>query len=571
MQDWVGQQVSNYRLVKLLGYGGFGEVYLGEHNSLKSYAAIKVLSTQLKGNEVNAFLKEAQTIARLDHPHIVRVLDFVVQMGTPFLIINYLPNGTLRNHYPAGARLPLATVVSYVKEAADALQYAHDEKVIHRDIKPENMLLGRRSELVLTDFGIATVAHSSRYQNTQDIAGTIAYMAPEQIQGYPRPSSDQYSLGIVVYEWLTGERPFRGSWIEVATQHLTINPRPLREKVPEIPPAIEHVVLTALSKDPKQRFDNIQSFATALEQASLSPQSSKASVSELEPATKLVSTTYQSPPMVAPSPQLSDLNAMYRESIKARAQGDLERTALLWQQILDRDSQFQSGTLAAQLKKLLEELTPWRIKRLSDQAEQARAAGAWGQEIGHLQALLKLMPDDDETNASIALAEQHQRYAWMYEVAAQFVAENALSEAKTQLEMLWQEDPDYGDPAILAEKVGIKFPSLLKESYRGTYQWGDTSKHRIELDSISQRGTVIKGHLCYNSDKAHIYSFEGKIDGKGELAFSTTGKTRYDFTGKVHSDGHLRGSVELYGSPGSGKGTWDVSDTTIFNDRDVFV
>lgn len=272
MADRVGQQLGNYRLVQLLGRGGFAEVYLGEHQRLGTQAAIKVLHTQLADEDVGGFLKEAQTIARLEHPHIVRVLDFDVQQGTPFLVMSYASNGTLRQRHPKGEKLPLATIVGYVKQVADALQTAHDEKLIHRDIKPENMLLGRRNEILLSDFGIALVAQSSRYQNTQEVAGTVAYMAPEQIQGKPRPASDQYSLGVVVYEWLTGERPFHGSFTEIATQHVLVPPPPLREKDPAIVPDVEQVVITALAKDAKGRFGSVQAFANALEQAGHSRQ-----------------------------------------------------------------------------------------------------------------------------------------------------------------------------------------------------------------------------------------------------------------------------------------------------------
>src|SRR5947209_12511866 len=132
------------------------------------------------------------------------------------------------------------------------------------------MLLGRRNEILLSDFGIAIVAQSSRYQGTQDMAGTIAYMAPEQIQAHPRPASDQYSLAIVVYEWLTGERPFHGSFTEIAIKHSVVPTPPLREKLPTISPDVEHVVLSALAKEPKERFGIIQAFANALEQASQS-------------------------------------------------------------------------------------------------------------------------------------------------------------------------------------------------------------------------------------------------------------------------------------------------------------
>jgi len=171
---------------------------------------------------------------------------------------------------PERSILPLPTIVAYVKQVAEALQYAHDEKFIHRDIKPENMLVGRRGEVLLSDFSIALVAQSSRYQSTQDLAGTIAYMAPEQIHGKPRPASDQYALGVVVYEWLSGDRPFHGSFTEIAMQHAIVHPPSLREKVSSITPDMEHVVLTTLAKDPKHRFGSIHAFAIALEQASQS-------------------------------------------------------------------------------------------------------------------------------------------------------------------------------------------------------------------------------------------------------------------------------------------------------------
>ncbi len=139
--------------------------------------------------------------------------------------------------------------------------------VIHRDIKPENMLLGRNNEVLISDFGIAVMAQSSRYENGQEVGGTIAYMAPEQLQGRAVPASDQYSLGVVVYEWLCGERPFQGSFPEIASQHMLVPPVPLHTKLVGLPVGIEEVVQTALSKDPQHRFLRIQAFATALEHA----------------------------------------------------------------------------------------------------------------------------------------------------------------------------------------------------------------------------------------------------------------------------------------------------------------
>ncbi len=285
MVDRVGQQLGSYRLIRLLGLGGFAEVYLGQHIRLDSYVAVKVLNAQLSGSDVNSFQREAHTIARLLHPHIIRVFDYDVADGAPFLVMDYAPNGTVCNRYPKGTRVPIAHIVTYVRQVSDALQYAHSEKVIHRDIKPENMLLGRNNEILLSDFGIATMTQtqSSHSQLTRDIVGTVAYMAPEQLQGKPQPASDQYSLGIVVYEWLTGERPFQGSFTEIALQHVMAPPRPLREKIPGIPPQLEEVTMIALAKEPQQRFASMQSFAHAFEQASASATPSRPMLTPLPP------------------------------------------------------------------------------------------------------------------------------------------------------------------------------------------------------------------------------------------------------------------------------------------------
>jgi len=267
MAEYVGQQLGNYRLIQLLGQGNWASVYLGKHIHLNTQAAIKVLHEQLANHDMADFLNEARAIAHLRHPHIVQVLDFGIEGTTPFLVMDYAPNGNLRQRHPKGTQLPLNTVVSYVTQVAEALQYAHDKNLIHRDVKPENMLLGRNHEVLLSDFGIAIMIQSSRKPQVQDTAGTIAYMAPEQLRGKPRPASDQYALGIVVYEWFCGDRPFHGTLAELYSQHLSVSPPPLCERVPAIPAAVESVVLKALVKDPKERFASVHAFARALEEA----------------------------------------------------------------------------------------------------------------------------------------------------------------------------------------------------------------------------------------------------------------------------------------------------------------
>jgi eukaryotic-like serine/threonine-protein kinase len=268
MSDRFGQQLGNYRLVSLLGQGGYAEVYLGQHLRLSLQAAIKVLHTHLTDKEAEHFHQEAETIAKLAHRAIVRVFDYDVQDGVPFLVMDYAPHGSLRKRHPAGELVPLSTILSYVKQVSAALQYAHEHKVIHRDVKPENMLVGRDEEVLLSDFGIAAVTHSTASLSAEAAVGTIAYMAPEQIQGHPRPASDQYALGVTVYEWLCGERPFSGSFTELVTRHLWQSPPSLLGRAPAITPAVEQVVLRALAKDPKARFACVADFAEALGQAS---------------------------------------------------------------------------------------------------------------------------------------------------------------------------------------------------------------------------------------------------------------------------------------------------------------
>lgn len=270
-RDFTALQLDKYCLIRQLGQSSTSEVYLGEHPQSHVPVAIKVLRGRFPRKDLEKFLDQARVLAHLENPHIVRVLDFGIEDSRPFLVMNYAPNGTLRQRHPRGIRLPLETIVFYVKQIASALQYVHDRKLIHRDIKPHNMLLGPYDEILLSDFGIAVTSHSidMNLPGMPDFEGTVLYAAPEQLQGKPRRSSDQYALGVVVYEWLSAELPFSGSFYEVARQHLFDPPPSLRqEKGVDIVSAVEEVVLKALAKDPRERFDNVWEFAEALEWAS---------------------------------------------------------------------------------------------------------------------------------------------------------------------------------------------------------------------------------------------------------------------------------------------------------------
>ena len=267
MVSYLNQRFGHYTLLRLIGKGGFSDVYLGRHIYLGMYAAIKVMKTHLAGKERRKFLREARIVASLEHQYIVRVLDFGVKAGIPYLVMNYAPNGSLRKQYPQGTRLPIDTIMYYIQQLNSALMYIHEQGLIHLDIKPDNILLGRNGEILLSDFGIAVVAQKAFFTRMQGFTGTLSYTAPERFHGYVYQASDQYALGVVIYEWLMGERPFRGSHAQIVRQLMYVAPPPMHTKFPDISYNIEQVVLRSLEKDPRRRFASVQDFVDALNHA----------------------------------------------------------------------------------------------------------------------------------------------------------------------------------------------------------------------------------------------------------------------------------------------------------------
>jgi len=269
LPDRSGEQFGKYLLVRRLGQGGFAEVYLGQHIKLKNnFVAIKMLYAHLTPKQLEELENEAQVVASLQHASIVRVFDVDIERNIPFLVMDYAPNGTMRQFHAKGSRLSLPTVVKYIKQIADALQLAHDQKIIHRDVKPENMLLGANNSIMLSDFGLAVIAHSTKSWKEQDRAGTAQYMAPEQFRGKPVPASDQYSLAVTAYEWLCGTTPFdEGDEIQLGFQHTMEPVPPMNERGAVVSQEVEQVIMKALAKEPTERFGSVKEFVEALEEA----------------------------------------------------------------------------------------------------------------------------------------------------------------------------------------------------------------------------------------------------------------------------------------------------------------
>ena len=192
MTDRVGQQFGNYKLTHYLGSGAFADVYEGEHVYLKKSVAIKVLRMQLPNRDGESFLNEARTVANLEHPHIVQVLDYgVYEEHVPYLVMNYASHGTLRQRHPDHTILSPTIVLSYVKQIASALQYAHDKKLIHRDVKPANILLGSKDELLLSIWPRHNCSQLNVPDHGKYCVGTPDYMAPEQfVATHARPATN---------------------------------------------------------------------------------------------------------------------------------------------------------------------------------------------------------------------------------------------------------------------------------------------------------------------------------------------------------------------------------------------
>src|SRR5579859_6891577 len=268
----VGQQFGNYRLLRLLSVRKDTVLYLAEHLYLGTQAKLKLYFSRLLQNDQQSFLTEAETLAHLVHPHIVRILEGGITHDIPFLVMAPTTGATLRQQYPIGTILPLPTIIAVVKQIALALDYAHSQQVLHLDVRPENVWIGQNNDVLLSDFRMTLFSHNSRSESIKDVVATAAYMAPEQMQGRAVPASDQYMLGVVVYEWLCGSLPFLSQdYVKVARQHIYDTPPSLCERVPGLPASVEQVVMKALAKESTRRFPSVQAFADMLEQSYLVP------------------------------------------------------------------------------------------------------------------------------------------------------------------------------------------------------------------------------------------------------------------------------------------------------------
>jgi serine/threonine protein kinase len=271
MVELVGRRLGKYQILSEIGRGGMAAVYRAFDPDLQRYVALKVLSPRLAVEEqvLRRFEREATTAANLKHPNIVIIHDVGSAEGYYFLVMELLEGQTLREEIRTHGALPPARVTHITTQLASALDYAHQRDLVHRDVKPSNVILGAGDHATLTDFGLVLAAHSSRLTEAGTALGTLEYMPPEQLAGEEIDwRSDVYSLGVLVYESLTGQVPFSADTpYSMMRKVMYEPPPPLGSVIATLPASVERVVMQVLAKQPSERYRSAGEFAAALYRA----------------------------------------------------------------------------------------------------------------------------------------------------------------------------------------------------------------------------------------------------------------------------------------------------------------
>lgn len=258
-----GEKINDrYEIIRIIGEGGMANVYLAEDTILNRKVAVKVLRGDLANDEkfIRRFQREAQSVANLSHPNIVEVYDVEEEEGQHYIVMEYIEGKTLKQLLQKRGSLTLSEVIDIMLQLTDGLAHAHDAYIIHRDIKPQNIMIQDDGLVKITDFGIAMALNATQLTQTNSVMGSVHYLPPEQANGKSSTiKSDIYSLGILMYELITGSVPFKGdNAVEIALKHLKEKIPSIRRQNPTIPQSVENIVLRATAKNPKNRYDSVK-------------------------------------------------------------------------------------------------------------------------------------------------------------------------------------------------------------------------------------------------------------------------------------------------------------------------
>ena len=258
-----GQKINDrYEIVKSIGEGGMANVYLADDKILERKVAVKVLRGDLSADDkfIRRFEREAQSVSNLSHPNIVEVYDVGVEDNQHYIVMEYIEGKTLKQLLKKRESLTLTEVIDIMTQLTDGMAHAHESYIIHRDIKPQNIMIEDNGLIKITDFGIAMALNATQLTQTNSVMGSVHYLPPEQASGKGATiKSDIYSLGILMYELLTGNVPFKGdNAVEIALKHMKDKIPSIRKQDPSIPQSVENILLKAAAKNPRNRYESVR-------------------------------------------------------------------------------------------------------------------------------------------------------------------------------------------------------------------------------------------------------------------------------------------------------------------------
>ena len=450
-----GQMFGPYKIIHKIGAGGMATVYKAYHAAMDRYVAVKVLPHEFASRKefLGRFEQEIKVIAKLEHPHILPVYDCGESEGIPYLVMRYLDAGTLKEHISTGG-LSLAEIDRFFSQFAEALGYAHEQGVIHRDIKPTNALVDQRGDIFLTDFGIAKLIEgTAQFTASGALVGTPAYMSPEQGQGAPVDHrSDIYSLGVVLYEMLTGIVPYEAETPVAVILKKIQEPLPPPSSInPEIAPSLEKVVLKALARDVEDRYESAKDFLAAWkkgltgqlaavksrEDPSLVQQ--RGQVSDLPPALRQA---LESPFAGLREGAVRDLNGLLYDSNPGLASAAYEALRKLG----DDKNKNVSEAASKQLTIYDRAQRQLRLTALYEQAQMSIQAEDWGDAHSVLTALLAEDADHQDASEKLAIVETRMEVGRLYQQAKEHHKAGqwqAVLDDFSQIEAL---EPAFQDP-----------------------------------------------------------------------------------------------------------------------------
>ncbi len=465
----VGETLGQYRLTKELGKGGFATVYRALQPALNRHVAIKILHPEYVRDQraLRRFKREALAVARLNHPNIVTVFDYGEHDGRAYLVMEYIEGSTLKGRL--GKPVAYTMALELVTAVANALDYAHSKGLVHRDIKPANILFTHEGRIVLSDFGIVRLA-DDQSSLTRGVIGTPYYMSPEQALGREVDGrSDLYSLGVVLFEMLTGRVPFKGeSPIATLSMHASLPVPSARELNPSLTERIDRVVRIALAKTPDERFQTGLEFRSALAEAIADAERpAESTIMAASPDWSSSTSGGGTPPAIAEA--TFDVEAMYRELLAMTRMEDWRGAVALAAQILAKQPNYRDVNviLASASNELRygrsDTSVDLQIRDLTGQAQMAIATGRLMEAASMLEQILRVAPNEEHARglledvnerlaAEAAERQRATRLDRLYSLAQSKIRAADWRWANHILEEIVTVDPEYRDvPELIAK------------------------------------------------------------------------------------------------------------------------